>query len=75
MSAEKIKSRFYIEGPRWAGIASALRQGAFLYPELTLSLEEDKGFLTTVVYARVEGPRALVEMYLRAVDEAIAPWR
>lgn len=66
-----MRRSFWIEGPRWAGIATALKKSAFTCPDLTLTLKEDKHWLSTTVYVTVEGPPALVAAFMRGVKKMI----
>ena len=48
-----IKS--YIEGPKWAGIASFIRKVAFHYDLEIIQLTEDKGWIRSTTFFKLGG--------------------
>ena len=68
---EPITHKFFLQGTRANGLPSFLRQTAYSFPDLELCLGEDEGWINTVVYATVSGPRGSVQSYLKEIDQAV----
>lgn len=62
----------YIEAPRWAGVATAIRNGVHVWPSLTLdNLEEDKGLIRTTIRFSISGPEEQLRAFQAALMDSI----
>ena len=65
-----ISYRSWIEGPKFAGLKTFLKTGAFIY-ELEIEIESDRGWFTEMVRYEVKGPRSKVLEFERSIKESI----
>ena len=73
MAKNSFSWKSYIEGPRWAGIQSALRKGAW---DVGLDIEftVEKGLLRETVFFEVMGDVDSVVGFKRGVEAMVREW-
>jgi len=65
-----MQARSYIEGPRWAGLSTFLRNEAYrLNLELTLDIE--KGWIRETVRFEVNGPTEKIKLFFKQIEVAL----
>ena len=67
------KHRGYVECPRWARFATAVRKGAY---DLGLDVKIlcEKGFLRETVFFELEGNQDRIDLFVKSFGRAIKEW-
>jgi hypothetical protein len=65
--------RFTVEGPRWAGVGTEIKNYCFRR-NLVCTIEEDKGWLFSNYRVLIEGEPDKLFMAKRDIYEAITKW-
>lgn len=66
--------RSYIQGPRWAGLPTFIKNAAFMN-SLSVQIDIDKGFLRETVRFEIEGPIDRINAFKAAIQAAIQDYQ
>jgi len=64
------RAKFTVEGPRWAGLGTVVREAAFLL-DLDLSLQHKKHLIWETVFGTVTGDDEKILRFSKWLEEAI----